>query len=56
MTGVVVAVIDAASFSGEYNADEWRYLSTGVLVESLEGGLIYYESTDHDFDLIAREG
>jgi hypothetical protein len=55
MTGVVVAVIDADFFSDEYPANEWSYLLTGVLIESLEAGLIYREKIEHDFDLIARK-
>ena len=54
MTGTVVAVIGAGEFSSGYPASEWSYLSLGVLVESPEGGLLHYTSTDQDFILIER--
>ena len=42
MTGVVVAVIAAGEFSAGYSADDWRYLRTGVLVESPQADIIHY--------------
>ncbi|WP_440975283.1 hypothetical protein [Pseudoxanthomonas winnipegensis] len=54
LTGVVVGIIPERKFSNKYDPDEWCYLLTGVLVESLGAGLIHQVDTSIDFDLISR--
>lgn len=54
MSGVVVAVIDANAFSSDYPEAEWSYLKIGALVDSPEMGLMYFDTSEHDFDLISR--
>lgn len=52
--GVVVAVFDTREFSAEYQEEEWGHLTVGAMVECPKAGLIHYETSDHDFDLIRR--
>lgn len=54
MQGIVVAVMDTRMFSANYPEAEWEYLGVGALVESVEAGLVYYDSPEHDFELIRR--
>lgn len=54
LTGIVVAVIDVGEYSSGYDAEEWRYLSVGALVESTEGGLIHCPESGTSLKLIER--
>jgi len=42
ITGIVVANIEAGEFSAEYKAADWAYLAVGVLVKTVEAGLVHY--------------
>ena len=42
MSGTVVCVIETGEFAADYNATEWAYLETGVMVMTEEAGLIHY--------------
>ena len=52
--GVVAAVFDTRQFSHECSEQAWGYLQVGAMVECPEAGLIHYEDSEHDFDLIRR--
>ena len=52
--GVVVAVFDTRQFSRGFSEQEWGYLTAGAMVQCPEAGLIHYEDSKHDFDLIRR--
>ena len=42
LSGIVVANIEAGEFSAEYEAADWAYLAVGVLVMTVESGLVHY--------------
>jgi len=42
LSGTVVCVIETGEFSAGYNAAEWAYLKTGVMVMTKETGLVHY--------------
>lgn len=46
LKGRVVALIDQDQFSSDFPKDEWDYLKRGILVETEEIGLVYFESPD----------
>lgn len=52
--GVVVGLIDDATYAAPYAASEWGYLGTGVLVEADDAGLTHYPAPDGVWELIAR--
>ncbi|WP_071873519.1 hypothetical protein [Atopomonas hussainii] len=54
-TGVVVGVIDAREFLEGYLAEDWVYLSSGVLILTQAAGLIHYPEPDCELQLIARK-
>ncbi len=47
-SGVVVAVIDTNEFSENYPVEQWAYLREGILVDTDFGGLVHYQSTEHE--------
>jgi hypothetical protein len=49
LKGRVVANIDRDEFSAECPRCEWAYLTRGILVETDEAGLVYYENADELF-------
>jgi hypothetical protein len=52
--GVVVYVIDTKQSSKEHPAGTWDYLEKGMMVETVEMGLVHYPETDEDVILIER--
>ena len=46
MTGTIVALISEGKFAPAYPANEWSYLKAGLLVETIEAGLIHYPNLD----------
>lgn len=54
MLGEVVAIIDVSTYAEGYVESEWKYLEKGVLVHTLEAGLIHYPELEENFDLLAR--
>jgi hypothetical protein len=42
LTGRVVANLDSREFSPGLPRSEWEYLSSGIIVESDEAGLVHY--------------
>ena len=42
LSGIVVANIENGEFSTEYKAADWAYLAVGVLVMTVEAGLVHY--------------
>ncbi|MBT0962732.1 hypothetical protein [Denitromonas iodatirespirans] len=52
--GVVVCSIDTNEYSDDYPLEKWSYLERGVMIEFPEYGLIHYEETDPDLELISR--
>lgn len=52
--GVVVGVIDDATYTAPYTAENWDYLKTGVLIEADDAGLMHYEVPDEAWVLISR--
>lgn len=53
INGFVVGIIDTGEFLKGYIPDEWLYLTTGALVESVEAGLVHYPDFN-DVALIER--
>ena len=52
--GVVVGLIATAAYAPPYNAKEWEYLGSGVLVEAEDAGLSHYEVPNREWVLVAR--
>ena len=46
MTGTVVALISEGKFSAGHPAEQWAYLGSGMMVETVEAGLVHYPSLD----------
>lgn len=46
--GTVVADIDSGRFSPAYPAEQWGYLRTGILVNTVFGGLLHYPPGHRD--------
>jgi hypothetical protein len=54
--GVVVCSIDSGDYSSAFPESEWRYLKTGVLIDSDNGGILHYKEPNEDLELIERGG
>lgn len=52
--GVVVCSIDTNEYSDDYPLDQWAYLKRGVMIDFPKYGLIHYEESDPDLELISR--
>lgn len=52
--GVVVCSIDTDEYSDEYPDEAWSYLKSGVLIQSVQGGLIHYLQAEPSFRLKDR--
>jgi len=46
ITGTVVCSIDDGVGSEGFSIDEWKYLKTGIIIQSDEAGIIHYKPTD----------
>jgi hypothetical protein len=46
MFGKIVANIDSGEYSTAYPASNWAYLKTGLLVETVEAGLVHLPESD----------
>jgi hypothetical protein len=51
-TGVVVASMDTDEYSQEYPREHWAYLKTGIMIDTTELGLVYYNEADEDLLLL----
>ena len=54
MTGTVVACIEEKKFGPGFLGEQWGYLIKGILVNSEQAGIIYYEEPSVDLVLIKR--
>ena len=52
--GVVVCSIDTGDYSTKALMADWSYLKRGVLVDFPKFGLVHFEVTEPDLELIAR--
>ncbi len=52
--GTVVCSLDTGEFSAAYAKAEWDYLRRGVLIHSLQTGLIHYLEPEATFELRER--
>lgn len=52
--GVVVFSIDTQEYSQEFPEAQWGYLKKGVMVAFPSCGLVHYEQSAPDLQLIAR--
>jgi hypothetical protein len=52
--GVVVYVINTKQFSDEHPAGSWDYLEKGMMVNTVEMGLVHYPEPDEDVKLVER--
>jgi hypothetical protein len=52
--GVVVCSIETGEYCDGYPADQWEYLKEGVMIEFPLHGLIHYQKTDPDLQLVKR--
>lgn len=53
--GVVVCSIDTDEYSEAFPKKDWGYLGRGVMACFPKSGLIYFEETDLDLHLVARD-
>jgi hypothetical protein len=51
--GVVVAIISDGEFSERFPKEEWNYLEKGILIESIELGLIHYLDINQEIELMS---
>ncbi len=49
--GIVVCVIDDGVYSDGFEAEDWCYLESGILIRMDDGGLIHYPEVDADLQL-----
>ena len=55
--GVVVAVIDTASYSERFPSEQWAYLGRGIVVDTDFGGVVHYPNgEDEPIQLLRRAG
>jgi hypothetical protein len=54
MTGVIVCDFEEENFAQGYNKSEWKEFKKGIMVESSQAGLIYYEEEFFDLTLVKR--
>ncbi len=47
MRGVVVAVIDSDEYSEGFSREHWGHYRKGVLVDTLEIGVVFYQDPAH---------
>ena len=52
--GIVVVSIDTREYSAEHPEAQWGYLKKGVLIRFSLWGLIHYEESEPDLQLICR--
>jgi hypothetical protein len=52
--GIVVCSLDSKEFSDAYSEADWGYLKKGVLIESLQAGLIHYLEPEETMILLQR--
>lgn len=52
--GIVVASIDTGEYSNDHSEAQWGYLKKGVMIEFPVYGLIHYEKSEPDLQLIER--
>lgn len=52
--GIVVASIDTGEYSNDHSEAQWGYLKKGVMIEFPLHGLIHYEESEPDLQLIER--
>lgn len=50
--GVVVADIDGDEYSRDYPGDQWRNLGSGVMIDTDFGGLVHYDQSSLDGELM----
>tara|TARA_Y100000815_G_C13160006_1_gene431314 strand:+ start:265 stop:564 length:300 start_codon:yes stop_codon:yes gene_type:complete len=50
--GVVVADIDGDEYSRNYAGDQWRNLDSGVMIDTDFGGLVHYDQSSLDGELM----
>ena len=50
--GVVVADMDGDEYSRDYPGDQWRYLGSGVMIDTDFGGLVHYDQSSLDGELM----
>jgi hypothetical protein len=56
MTGVVVACIEDEKFEPDFTKEQWGYLINGILVDSEQAGIVYYNEPCIDLTLLKRKG
>lgn len=54
MTGIVVCNFEKNEFAKGFDKDEWGEFKTGIMVESPQAGLVYYEGKCVDLTLVKR--
>ena len=54
--GIVVCSIDTAEYTDDYPQAQWSHLKKGVMISFPKYGLIHYEESEEDLQLIARWG
>lgn len=52
--GVVVAVIDTASYSERFPSEQWSYLGRGIVVDTDFGGIVHYPSGEDEHIVLVR--
>ena len=54
LMGIVVAIIDESIYAKHFSSQEWAYLEVGLLVETVEAGVIYYPEIGPEIVLLSR--
>lgn len=53
-SGEVVCSLDTGEFSSHFPRTEWAYLKRGVLINFPKYGLIHYQISEPDLELLER--
>lgn len=54
MIGTIVCCFKEKQFAPNFNPEDWISYTTGIMIDSPQGGLVYYLSPTPDLSLIER--
>jgi hypothetical protein len=52
--GVVVCSIDDGDYTPDFSRENWAFKERGVVIQTDDGQIFYYDEPDEDLELIAR--
>lgn len=53
-TGIVVCSMDERAYTEKYPEEVWSYLQVGILIETVEKGLMLYDEADEDLEIMGE--